>query len=554
MSKHLAWCASFLLTLATVSVTARTAAGLEAGAPSHDPGDHDMVATDAWPPPGESPSSALSACTQGLAVGVPYEVLIGGAQAGAAHYIHRGGNGLSTTGAQWLDQNLLGGGAAVGELFGATLIGGDFDGDGCGDLAIGVPGENATSGAVHVVYGGSGGLNPGRRQWFTQATLGLSIESTDAFGSSLSAGDFDGDGYDDLAVGSPGEDVGTVVAAGGFSVIYGGPAGLSVTGCQWFDQNTVGLFPEPDDSFGRHSGTGDFDGDGYDDLAVSAPWESVGTFEYAGGFAVVYGGPGGLTTSGFQWFDQGVLGLTVEAWDEFADGGFAVGDFDGDGFDDLAVGAPQEGVSGVPHAGGTSIVYGGSGGLSVAGRQWFDQNTLGLGMQERDYFGFALASADMDGDGYDDLAIGVPGENFGGVDDAGQVDVLFGGPSGLSTAGGVYFDQSILGLTPEQGDSFGRSLAAGDFDGDRYADLAIGVPIEGVTGAPEAGGVHVLYGDATGHFLRLRQWFDQNLPNLGDTPEPGDRFGWSLAVVTSPLLFRDGFESGNTSAWSGSLP
>src|SRR5262249_22043860 len=90
---------------------------------------------------------------------------------------------------------------------------------------------------------------------------------------------------------------------------------------------------------------------------------------------------------------------------------------------------------------------------------------------------------DFNGDGFDDLAIGVPGEKIGSTEQAGAVIVLYGASSGLTSSGAQIFRQGAAGVpgTPETSDHFGASVAAGDLDGDGYADLAIGVPGEDVT-------------------------------------------------------------------------
>jgi hypothetical protein len=87
------------------------------------------------------------------------------------------------------------------------------------------------------------------------------------------------------------------------------------------------------------------------------------------------------------------------------------GDFNGDGFDDLAVGAPLENVSGINAAGAVSIIYGSRRGLSASGNQFWHENVSGVdgAAANDDRFGIALAAGDFNGDGFDDLAIGVPG-------------------------------------------------------------------------------------------------------------------------------------------------
>jgi FG-GAP repeat len=114
--------------------------------------------------------------------------------------------------------------------------------------------------------------------------------------------DFNQDGTDDMAVGVPGEDVGHSLDAGAVNVLYGGAAGLTGTASQLFTQ--VGGAIEAGDSFGDALATGDFNQDGYADLAASVPGEAVGTRYGAGAVSVLYGSAGGLTSTGGQLFTQ----------------------------------------------------------------------------------------------------------------------------------------------------------------------------------------------------------------------------------------------------------
>ncbi|MGH7801272.1 MAG: integrin alpha, partial [Thermodesulfobacteriota bacterium] len=111
--------------------------------------------------------------------------------------------------------------------------------------------------------------------------------------------DFNGDGFDDLAIGVPGEDVGSINSAGAVNVIYGTSGGLSATNDQIFTQDTSGIedFAEVDDFFGLALTSGDFNGDGIDDLAIGVPFEDVGSIDRAGAVNVIYGTSRGLSAT-----------------------------------------------------------------------------------------------------------------------------------------------------------------------------------------------------------------------------------------------------------------
>jgi FG-GAP repeat len=212
----------------------------------------------------------------------------------------------------------------------------------------------------------------------------------------------------------------------------------------------------------------DFNGDGIADLAVGVPAESVGTIALAGAVNVLYGSPGGLTGVGSELFTQDTAGVgsNAEQGDQFGHN-FAAGDFDNDGFADLAVGVPGEGVGGIQFAGAMNVLYGSPTGLSGAGSQLFTQDTTGVGStaEEFDGFGSALTASDFNGDGAQDLAVGVPGESVGVVQEAGAVNVVFGTAGGLTGAGSQLFTQDTAGVgsTAEALDGFGAALTGARF-------------------------------------------------------------------------------------------
>lgn len=172
------------------------------------------------------------------------------------------------------------------------------------------------------------------------------------------------------------------------------------------------------------------------------------------------------------------------------------GDFNGDGYTDLAASAPDATVDGVAVAGAVTIAYGSPSGAGAtpADRVTISQNTDRVDgvAQVGDHFGFSVAIADFNNDGYDDLAAGSPGEDVGDDEDAGTVQILWGSPSGLSGST-TLTDPTIT----DQG-AHGRTLAAGDFNGDSKDDLAAGNTspqawlYEGITRSGAARGTYAL--------------------------------------------------------------
>ncbi|MGI0040324.1 MAG: FG-GAP repeat protein, partial [Nitrososphaera sp.] len=301
--------------------------------------------------------------------------------------------------------------------------------------------------------------------------------------------DYNGDGYADLAIGVPGEQINGQSGAGMVNVIYGSASGLSATAVpdQRFFQDfslpgdpasNISDASEADDSFGGALASGDFNNDGHTDLAVGVPDEDVGPDVDAGAVNVIYGSPSGLSSTVLddQFWHQdsaNVEGFTDTS--EHFGSALATGDFNGDGYDDLAVGTPLDYVDSIGGAGSANIIYGSPSGLSAAADQLWHQNVSGIkdSVDFGDHFASSLAAGDFDNDGIDDLAAGVPDEDVNGQANAGLVNIIYGSISGLTSASDQRFFQdysvpgdpaSNIADSSEPNDRFGASVAAGDFD------------------------------------------------------------------------------------------
>ena len=330
---------------------------------------------------------------------------------------------------------------------------GDVNGDGYDDLIIGAwRAGSSSAGATYVVYGGASAPGTGGELDLsdldgTNGFIFNGIDRNDYSGISVSsAGDVNGDGYDDLIIGAYGAD-----PNGGFSgetyVVYGGASA----------PGTGGRF-------------------------------NLSTLDGTNGFIL-----NGIDASDLS-------GRSVSS----------AGDVNGDGYDDLIIGARDADLNGDSNAGETYIVYGGASAPGTGGRFNLSMlnGTNGFiltGIDAGDQSGWSVSSAgDVNGDGYDDLIIGAQDADPNGNSSAGETYLVYGGASAPGT-GGV-LDLSMLNgtngfiLTGIDGaDQSGRSVSsAGDVNGDGYDDLIIGVPFAAPNGNIRAGETYILYGGATG--------------------------------------------------------
>lgn len=428
------------------------------------------------------------------------------------------------------------GGAASGEEFGRALAVGDFNGDGVEDLATGAPfeandvGGNAAHGAVVVSYGSAVGLIPEGAQWLT---VGDIADLSARYGEALAAGDFNEDGYCDLAVGLPYLDVGGHPSAGAVWVHYGSSTGLNGVPGIVLTEPDAGGAAENEDRFGNSLVCADFDLDGRDDLAVGAPGEDLG----AGAVFHFYGSGAGITLTGSGWFKQSSLGHVNGPGDGMGTA-LAAGRFDNDAYADLAVGTPAKDVSGLTDCGRVYFIRGSSSGLVSAGSASVDPVSLGNDPQSDSRFGSSLAAGHFfDSNGPLDLAVGEPEADLGGQADAGRVVVLDldAVPAPAFVPQHVQTRNQTVGfpgIGAEHADRFGSALAAGRFDLDAYDELAVSVANENVdldaAGAfIDAGIVHLYYGGSTGLGSGAYSTFSARSQN--DLTASGELFGWALA-------------------------
>ena len=348
-------------------------------------------------------------------------------------------------------------------------------------------------------------------------------EALDQAGSSVaSAGDVNGDGFDDIIIGAHNGDGPTNNRsdAGESYVVFGKAGGFgAVLSLNAIAAGTGGFVlygRDGADRSGRSvASAGDFNGDGFADIVIGAPYGDVSAAK-AGEATVIFGKAGGFG-AGIDMASVGAAGFTIfgaDAGDNVGQAVASAGDFNGDGFDDLIIGVQRGDGAGnlTQSAGEAYVVFGGA--------SWFGGSlNLGTiangtggfvlsGAEFYDFAGFSVASAgDINGDGFDDLLIGAPAADTTGNAraEAGETYVLFGKAGGFAaqrdlttiangTAGFVILGQEL-------GDQSGFSVAsAGDINGDGFADMIIGARNGDGAGNLKngAGESYVVFGQAAG--------------------------------------------------------
>ena len=397
-------------------------------------------------------------------------------------------------------------------------------------------------------FGAIGLSGVGAQRFANEDLLFFEPQAGDHFGAAFAAGDFDGDGADDLATGMPHDDgiVGFEIADCGAVVVrYGAPGtGLEPGLADTLLNQIGGGVPDPaeaGDEFGVALAACNFNGDDFVDLAVGIRSEDLGGEVDAGAVQIYYGSETGLVNAGAQFLtqDSGSVPGEAEEFEKFGSS-LACGRFDGDIYDDLAIGVPSETfeVTVGPNlvwVGMVDVIYGSPGGLNPADAQSLHQDVEAMdgASEQGDMFGAALVVGNFDSDETDDLAIGIPGEDGGGFSSGrGAVQVVLGNSEhGLMPSQNLLYTEDELGDVPQDGDRLGFALAAGDFDGDQFTDLAVGVPFDPLQGIANAGQVFVMYGAVSPPFDlgRTQRWFEDVIHFPG-TSEAGDLFGRALAA------------------------
>ncbi len=420
---------------------------------------------------------------------------------GLAHVYYGSITGLNTTADWTVESDQIG--AALGTAVGTA---GDVNGDGYSDIIVGADKYNngqTDEGRVYVYYGGSIGLTNGPAVWTAEGN-----QDGAEFGRFVrTAGDVNGDNYDDVIIGAPYYDGGQTDEGAAF-IFHGSMTGPSIAP-DWMAESD-----QADAEFGFPVGTaGDVDDDGYADVIIGARYYDNDQIDE--GRAYVYHGSATGLNAVADWIAEG---NQVEAY--FGVSTSTAGDVNCDGYADVIVGALRYN-NGQEREGRAYVYHGSATGLSATA-DWMAESNYPLS-----YFGVSVDTAgDVNGDNCADVIVGAHGYN-NGIARGGRAYVYHGSLAGLSPSANWTADV-------DQNDAqFGYSVStAGDVNGDNYDDVIVGSPGHD-NGETDEGRVYVYHGSATG-LSTTPNW-------TTESNQAGAQLGFHYTVDTAGDVNRDGY-------------
>jgi hypothetical protein len=469
----------------------------------------------------------------------------GGNDAGTTYVIY----GLDYASGTIIDLNLTSANLTIhgddsSDLSGISVSSGDMNEDGICDVIIGAtaadPPGGTMAGEAYVIYGAdysSGSIIDLNLQPANVTVMG--DNATDKFGRAMASGDVNADGYNDLIIGAY-----TAVTPGGFDTgktyVFYGRSGFTPTIDLAVDSADITIYG---DSSGDYSGyavsSGDVNSDGYDDIIIGAYGTDGPGGISCGAAYVIYGGnyasgtiidlditPADITIYGDDVGDN--FGRTV-----------ASGDINNDGFSDVIAGATWANAPAGSNEGAAYVIFG----FDYMPGTIIDLNSESAnlaiyGENSTDYCGLALATGDVNFDGFDDIIVGAYGADPAGVNGAGETYVFFGTDFAPGSVIDLSFESANLTVYGNGTLTYsGFAVSSGDINNDGYSDVIIGAYQADPGSRNEAGETYAIYGGnyAPGSSIDLSSE-SANLTIMGD--DANDRLGRS---VYSEDVNNDGF-------------